>query len=261
MSSITQRQPDGAIELTTLPQWVLWRYETRDGQTTKVPCMLQGYPASVTNPDHWSSFSNATAANRSGFSDGVGFVFTADDPYCGIDLDNVWQSDADEGAPWALGILERFSDSYSEVSPSGCGVKIWCRAKAPRCGKWPVEAGAIEVYDRGRYFTFTGRHAGVLTITDHQDDVERLIGNLEGDRRATPGRRTTSSGSGIFTGTIPQGHRHNTLVSMAGCLWKRGLDATAIEAALLATNDRQCEPPYPAAHIHQIIGSMRGWSR
>jgi primase-polymerase (primpol)-like protein len=212
-----------------------------------------GYHADVTNRDHWSSFDHAMkAASRPRFADGIGFVFTPGDPYCGVDLDDVWQSDADEGAPWALQILERFSDTYSEESPSGCGVKIWCRATAPRGGKWPVGGGTIEIYDHGRYFAVTSRSSGVLTITDHQDDVDSLVEYLGADRSASPL---------TLSGTIPYGTQHHTLVSLAGTMWRRGMTVEAIEAALQVTNATQCERPGPPENIHKIALSAARWQR
>jgi hypothetical protein len=248
-------QTNVPVDLTERRQWLLWRQETRGEKPTKVPYTAMGYRASVTNPDHWSEYEYVAGLlrKRPGFADGIGFVFTPEDPYCGIDLDHVWQSDADEGAPWADGILERFADTYSELSPSGKGVKLWCRANAPRCGRWAIESGAIEVYDRARYFTVTGRHAGVLTITDHQHDLERLLENLEDGRGATLSRPIEA--------VIPQGRRHNTLVSLAGTMWKRGIDADAIEAALLVVNTKQCHPPYSPEHVHKIVESMARWTR
>jgi primase-polymerase (primpol)-like protein len=241
-------------ELTALPQWLIWRYETRQGKPTKAPYTTMGYRACVVNPEHWSTFEFAlAAAARPKFADGIGFVFTGADPFCGIDLDNCYPSDAAECAPWAQGILERFSDTYSEVSPSGAGVKIWCRAKAPRCGRWGVEDGAIEVYDHSRFFTCTGRSAGILVVTDHQRDIERLVGNLDEDRGATLSRPIPD--------VIPQGQRHNALVSLAGSMWKRGMCAEAIEAALMTTNQRQCDPPYEPEHISKIVASMQRWPR
>jgi primase-polymerase (primpol)-like protein len=91
-------------ELTALRQWVLWRHGTRKGKATKLPITAMGYLASVTNPAHWSEYGYLVKllTQRPTFAEGLGFVFAPDDPYCGIDLDDIWQSDADEGAPWAL---------------------------------------------------------------------------------------------------------------------------------------------------------------
>ncbi len=138
-------------ELIDLPQWVLWCYEQRadSAKPTKVPHTCTGHKASSTNPQHWSRFEYSVKMSRlPGFAEGIGFVFTANDPFCGIDLDNCYPSDAAECAPWAAGILERFSDTYSEESPSETGVKIWCRAKAPRCGKWEIRSRALLHGDR-----------------------------------------------------------------------------------------------------------------
>src|SRR4030095_13695870 len=242
-------------ELIARRQFVLWRYEERDGRCTKVPYQCTGYRASSTNPEHWSDFGFALKmAQRPGFCDGLGYVFSPDDPFCGLDLDHIWRSDADEGAEWGMRILDRFADTYSEVSPSEGGVKVWCRAKAPRCGRWPIEYGAIEIYDHSRFFTLTGRSSRVHVITNHQSDVEALVANLDEDRAATPSQT-------IAGGTIPQGQRHNTLVKLAGGMWRRGLTAEAIEAALLITDAKQCAPPHGPAHVRLIVQSMQRWER
>jgi primase-polymerase (primpol)-like protein len=241
-------------ELRERPCWVLWRYEMRDGTLTKVPCTCQGYRASVTNPKTWSKFDAVLRAfARPGFADGIGFVFTSLDLLTGLDLDHVWQSEGAEGAPWALGIIERFGDTYMEASPSDTGLKIWCKARAPRCGRWPVEGGAIEIYDRARFFAVTGRSNGVLAITDHQGDVATLVENLDEGRRQQVRI--------VIPGVIPQGKRHPALVSLAGTMWKRGMCLEAIEAALLITNERQCEPPYSPKHIHKIAKGIERWDR
>ena len=191
-------------ELTTLRQFVLWRYEERDGRPTKVPYQCTGYRASSTNPEHWSSFGFALQmAQRPGFCDGLGFVFSPNDPFCGLDLDNIWKTDSDEGAEWGMRILERFSDTYGEGSPSDTGIKIWCRAKAPRCGRWPIEYGAIEVYDRFAILRYhRASPAGFTSSPITRNDVEALVANLDEDRAVTPSCPT------IAGGAIPQGQRH-----------------------------------------------------
>jgi primase-polymerase (primpol)-like protein len=241
-------------ELIALPQWVIWRYETRNGgKPTKVPHDPQGYHVKTTDPSQWSTFNAViNAASRPGWADGIGFVFTTEDPFCGIDLDNVWQSDGDEGAAWGIEILERFGDTYLEESPSEHGVKIWCRATVPRGGKWPVEAGAIEIYDHARFFTVTGRSNGVVAVTNHQDDVNSLTEYLGADRSASPH---------TISGVIPYGTQHHTLVSLAGTMWRRGMTVEAIEAALLITNETQCERPGPPENIHRIALSAGRWQR
>ncbi|HQL55528.1 MAG TPA: hypothetical protein PLQ87_12535, partial [Phycisphaerae bacterium] len=86
---------------------------------------------------------------------GVGFVFTPDDPYAGIDLDDCIDASG-QIKPWALDFLQQL-DSYSELSPSGSGVKVFVQAQktGSKCRK-PYADGQVEVYDRGRFFTVTG---------------------------------------------------------------------------------------------------------
>ena len=51
-------------------------------------------------------------------------------------------------------MLERFADTYIEVSPSGQGLKMWARGALPaNLPKVVVGSGGIEMYDRSRYFT------------------------------------------------------------------------------------------------------------
>lgn len=93
----------------------------------------------------------ALAAFLSGQSDGMGYVFSSEDPYTGIDLDGCY----DESgclASWAQNIVTRF-DSYTELSPSGHGLHIIIRGKLPDRGR---RRGPIEMYSEARYFTMTG---------------------------------------------------------------------------------------------------------
>jgi primase-polymerase (primpol)-like protein len=55
---------------------------------------------------------------------------------------------------WAKEIIEMMG-SYTEVSPSGTGVKIIIKGTLPGNG---IKKGNIEIYDKGRYFTITGWH-------------------------------------------------------------------------------------------------------
>jgi putative DNA primase/helicase len=147
-------------DLTELHQWVVWRYEERGGKPTKVPVQPgRSSRASTTNPRTWSSYADACRALVSTEIDGIGFVFSKDDPFCGVDLDDCIAED-DTIHPAALDIVHRL-DSYTEISPSGRGLHIICRAEVPeggpcRTSKTPW-GGKFENYDRGRFFCVTGR--------------------------------------------------------------------------------------------------------
>lgn len=150
--------------LKAYDQWLVWR---REGGT-KVPYRADGGGlASSTDPATWSTFAAAYHAYVERGESGIGFVFTADDPFCGIDLDDC--IDSEEGrAPWASALLQSLS-TYSEVSPSERGIKLIACGALPggtgikRKGARVAESlkpkdapGGIEAYDRGRFFTITG---------------------------------------------------------------------------------------------------------
>lgn len=251
--------PDISVpdDLRERDQWVLWRYEDRGGRATKVPFQVDGRRASSTDPKTWTSFETAInewkrAPKRYA---GLGFVFSSCDPFCGIDLDDALDQ-ARRPKPWAQGIVERFSDTYMEISPSGSGIKIWVRGRVPaNLGGAKVGDGQIEIYDHARYFAVTGHafRGAPLEIVDHADDLQSLYGRL------TTGRKGQSKLQPISGGRIPFGQQHNTLVSIAGTLRKRRVCDEAIEACLLTINKQQCERPGPPEHIARIVRSSRRW--
>ena len=134
----------------------------------KVPRQATGMPASVANPKHWTSYGEAIAALEDGQLCRLGFVFTTDDPYCGIDLDNCRDLNTGVIAPWALEIMEAMN-SYTEVSISGTGLHIiveaalsdgrgrrFDAAKLRKFGHEVDDEGRLELYSQGRYFILTG---------------------------------------------------------------------------------------------------------
>lgn len=145
-------------ELQELPQWVGWRREHRDGEPTKVPQRPDGKgKASTTDRTTWGTIDQALAAARRHNFAGVGFVFTPDDPYIGIDLDKCRDPETGELAEWAAEIVGTFPGAYVEASPSGTGVHIITRGRVPGTDhKAAYQGGAVEMYDRARYFTVSG---------------------------------------------------------------------------------------------------------
>jgi primase-polymerase (primpol)-like protein len=62
---------------------------------------------------------------------GVGFVFSSDDPYVGIDLDGCRNPQTGYIEPWALEIVRRLN-SYTEISRSGTGLHIIAKGRCLR---------------------------------------------------------------------------------------------------------------------------------
>jgi putative DNA primase/helicase len=152
-------------ELKALRQWVNWKETHRNGRLSKVPVQPNGAQAKVNDPSTWSSFSAVMEAYECGRFVGIGYVLTAEAPFCFIDLDACYHS-RDGLAAWAEEIVNALN-SYTELSPSGTGLHIFVRGKSPfSSGKmcslpeYGAEGGkdaAIEIYDTGKYFCVTGR--------------------------------------------------------------------------------------------------------
>jgi hypothetical protein len=159
-------------ELRERPQWVLWREEERDPKPTKVPYRADGRHASATDAATWTSYDQAVAAHKAGGFDGIGFVFTTSDPFCGIDLDGCVDFLAGQLDPEAAAIVAHL-DSYTEESPSGLGVHVIVRAELNGGRR---RAGKLEIYDRDRYFTVTGtRITGTpATVEKRQEQLDEI---------------------------------------------------------------------------------------
>jgi putative DNA primase/helicase len=54
------------------------------------------------------------------------------------------------------------------------------------------------------------------------------------------------------TDEIPQGHRHHTMLSVAGSMRARGMSPAAILTALRTLNVQQCKPPLPDTELERI---------
>jgi primase-polymerase (primpol)-like protein len=163
-------------ELFEYKQWVLWRKAEVNGRITKVPISpWSGKAAACDKPQTWSTYRHVRYALRRFPCDGIGFVFTDGDPFCGIDLDHCRNINGTI-TPEALDLIRRF-ESYTELSPSGTGAHILIKAKLQGKGR---RASKIEVYDSCRYFTMTGKHLSgtPFVIHDRQQALEGVIAEL-----------------------------------------------------------------------------------
>jgi hypothetical protein len=195
-------------ELQALAQWVVWRYELRDGKWTKIPYnpLRPRSKAKAGVPSTWGTLESAWALYLAGGWDGIGFEFADDDPYFGADLDHCLK--AGGIATWAAPIVARLASTYGEISPSGGGIKfigkdrISAEARAlldgkqtgtRRSGMGPDGDGALECYDRGRFFALTGDVFGdaadIVELPGVADELIRLAkSHAHGNGRATPDR-------------------------------------------------------------------------
>ena len=153
----TPKRAEVAVDIAGIPanlkardQWMCWRYQS--GRKMPVDAKT-GNAGKSNDPDTWATFEVAAERMESDASlSGIAFVFTADDPFTGVDLDSCRDPKTGQLANWASEIVNAF-DSYCEVSPSGSGVKLICLAKKPaksRCQYKVEEQGTSSNAARSR---------------------------------------------------------------------------------------------------------------
>lgn len=138
-------------------KWVAWRYAPRKGgKPTKPPVdPATGRAAKVSDPKTWGTYEEALSRQQADKLAGVGYVMTEDDDLTGADLDHVRDATTGELAPWAKEVVE-LAETYTEVSPSGTGLRLFWLGKIPKSVK--NDKQGVEVYRDGRYLTITGNH-------------------------------------------------------------------------------------------------------
>lgn len=176
-------------ELKNYNQWVCWAYnEYEEGKYTKVPMQpLKRYRASVHKPVDWTTYKVARDCykeNRNLF-DGVGFVLSQSDPIVGWDLDKCVDRDTREIKPWAQEIIDKL-DSYTEISPSGKGIRIFVKGKIIR-NRRLLKLG-IEIYKGPYFLTITGQHLDGLPrkVMDRTDVNARMYCRYAAGTTAEP---------------------------------------------------------------------------
>ncbi|OIR59868.1 DNA primase [Bacillus sp. FMQ74] len=181
-------------ELKNAPQWILWRSEERNGKKTKVPYQIDGSMAQSSNKRTWSTFATIMKFFNEQEYDGIGFMFSKDDPFIGIDIDHC----VNDGvlSPFAQEIIRTIS-SYTEYSPSGEGVHIIAKGKlplrGPGTGRKNIDKG-LEVYRHGRYFTFTGNSLDVGPVQERSEEIKTIFDKYltEKEEAKTVSTRTQS---------------------------------------------------------------------
>lgn len=183
-------------ELLRCRQWVAWRYGPlrENGKQAKEPINPRTVElAKANDPATWGTYTEAVACD----ADGIGFVFSKDDPYVGVDLDGCI-ADGEIG-PWALNIVEKLG-SYAEISPSGTGIKAIVRGSLPT-DKTGVKRGPIELYQHGRFFALTGEELEPgKNIAEAQETLEKLHRRVEAAKTQTSTTQSHTAATAGFSG-------------------------------------------------------------
>jgi len=208
-------------EVATSGRAVLWNLEQRDGKLTKVPYVSRrpAERASVSDAATWSSFAEARAAVEDGKADGVGIVLGGG--LIGIDIDDC--RDPETGTIDTVGraIIDCIG-SYTEITPSGCGLHILVHGVLPPIGR---RKGNIEMYDEGRYFTVTGNHVEgtPTTIEERTPDLAALHAQIFGSSSHT----NTSTGTDIDDAALLERSRNALNGAAFVALWDGDISSYA----------------------------------
>lgn len=254
--------PDGPAEFVGLPcnpaidelsgwrQWVAWRFETRDGKATKIPVNPRtGGNAISTNAGTWGTLQDAERRAMRDSLPGVGFVLTAADDFTGIDLDKVVDASGDL-VPWARAIVE-LGESYTEISPSGRGIRMIVRGKVPATVK--SDAAGVEVYRDKRYLTITGDHVP-STPSDIREAPKTLAALMARIEAAKPLSAPPSTPQ-ISAENRPIERQFSTAPATGSDFFRRVNDAS------LERLDAWVPTVFPAARFHPGTGAYRVTSK
>jgi hypothetical protein len=221
---IEQESPDDIIEslfpdhedpfpklpatLKQIPNWIRWNLEEREGKQTKVPYVVgTNRPAAINKPADWVRFKTAIGnVPTINANEGLGFVINgkaASLGLVGFDIDGCRNPQTSEITDWAWRLIKCLR-SYTEVTPSRTGVRVWVIGELPegrRVFTLSPSAGygdkvRIEVFCQGRYFTITGDRVGDATDIEKRDLSEAYHLCEEIKRQLPSANQPTASASG-----------------------------------------------------------------
>jgi putative DNA primase/helicase len=183
-------------ELTRAKFWVVWKEDPPDTLGKK----YKKHPLNALTlngegwqfPVNWSHHATALKVfEENPTLRGIGPVFSPDDPYCFFDLDGVVKKG--KLLDWAAEFVGMV-DSYTEISPSGKGIKIIVRAKLGTRRKSfefkdsKGDPHEIECYDASRFFAATGDRlqGSASDIEDRQELLDTLHPSFTEDKSSDP---------------------------------------------------------------------------
>jgi len=147
-----------------------------DGKLAKDPQRSDGRGhAKCDAPRTWTTFPMAATAVAARPGRVLGFAVTLDSRIVTVDIDHCIDPQTGEINSRAREIVAALH-SYTEISPSGTGMHIWCFGTLPPDDR---KKGHIEMYDSGRMMTVTGNHLEGTPTTIEERTAE--LGQLHAE--------------------------------------------------------------------------------
>ncbi len=174
--------PEQFKDIVKLKRWVCYQ-----DKIPKNP--ITGGNAKADLASTWGTYDEALSGLKKFNFNGVGFQFglplndkdaLETERITGIDLDHVIREDGTL-EPFAYEIIT-LMNSYTEISPSGSGIHILCKAKMLNTGRKkyihiPNNATKfiIEIYNHSHYFTVTGNIYGEAKNIESRTEELKLL--------------------------------------------------------------------------------------
>lgn len=244
-------------ELIPVPRWLLWRAEGRPGEKPrKVPyCPLNPQRlASATDPLTWGSFEQARSAYLRGGFTGIGFVLNGDG-LVGIDIDHCVTGGRID--PAATELLEGLNVGYTELSPSGTGLRAFGAADSIAKGvNGKVNGLSVELYSTARYLTLTGHcvNPGDITRLNRFAELADFIGATRKltTAESDPTNTTSTERQANLVQLIVSGDVfHDSLRDLAASLIANGMHPGAAVSHLRALMEAS-QAPHDARWLARV---------
>ena len=169
--------PRALAPLLDRPQFAVWRWTKQGNGRWQKPPYIAVQPdrhASVKDPGTWCDYTTALAAVHARKADGITYILTEADPFAAIDLDHCRDGGTGSIDVWAQNFLDCCRYTYSEVTPSGTGCRIWGLADGDSLHKkYSLQINgkpiAVELFRRTRK---------ALTITGYKLDMTSELGQI-----------------------------------------------------------------------------------
>lgn len=165
-------------EIKDMALCCLWKYEDRNGKRTKPPYNHRtGRYARSDDPATFGPYDDVLAAYKHGGYEGIGMgIF---DVWCAVDIDHCFA----ESRLSSLGIdIVDTMHSYTEVSPSGEGIRIIFKAQGFTFDKDAYYTNnkklGLEIYVAGctkKYVTLTGQVMQNWPIEDKSAEIAKVM--------------------------------------------------------------------------------------
>ena len=245
-----QRDANIPIELKGLKQWVRWEYNSKGA---KIPRQLDGSTASSVDPQTWYTYDEVKDYPN------IGFMFTRDDPYTGVDFDDCIVDG--KLIPRVQEIIDN-NPTYVEISPSGTGIKLWVNNEYQRAKG--LNSKEMEVYSQKRYFTVTGQK--IPQSKDFIGTCDRLIDDIK-HRYPEDGIKEQQEFRSIKSAAVREWYTLNDVRSIEGengdqalyavakTCFRYGLNIEEARYELIEFNETRCTPKWTLHEINHKLES------